>query len=64
MQAYIVYEQTSYMTWTTTKVFLDEQKAKEYCDAQNAINKPEYDSYGYIPDGGPHTGYYAMEVEQ
>lgn len=60
---YIVYEQSGFMTWRTMKVFKDEQKAKDYCEEQNKINKPEYDDYGYVPDGGVHHGYYPMELE-
>ena len=63
MQIYIVYEQSGFLVWTVVKAFKDEEKAKAYCSDQNAINKPEYDDYGYVPDGGVHHGYYSMELE-
>jgi hypothetical protein len=61
MSVFIVFEQSGLMTWTVVKVFDNEQKAKNFCDEQNKINKPEFDDWGYT-EGIYHT-YSKMEVE-
>ena len=61
MTIFLVFEQTSLMTWTVVKTFKEEQNAKDYCDMQNQLNKPEFDSWGYT-EGVYHT-YSPMELE-
>ncbi len=61
MKVFIVHEQTSLMTWVAVKAFKEEQHAKDYCDMQNQLNKPEFDSWGYTE--GIYHYYFPMEVE-
>ena len=60
-KVHIVFEQSGLMTWTVVKVFALEQDAKDYCEMQNQINKPEMDSWGYC--GGIYHTYSSMELE-
>ena len=61
MKVFIVFEQTSLMTCVVVKVFREEQHAKDFCDQQNAVNKPEFDYWGYTE--GIYHSYAGMELE-
>lgn len=60
-KVYLVYEQRHIFDTSIVKIFKEEQDAKDYCEMQNQLNKPEYDDYGYAE--GINHGYYTMEVE-
>ena len=57
---YVVYQQTSLACYQSVKAFKAEQEARDYCEMQNQLNKPESDDWGYVE--GINHGYYKLEL--